>query len=119
MKLTHMTLIALLGATLTAPVFAQPGPGMGGGMGGGMGPGKGGGRFAFGSDNTVGWALMTQEERNEHRQKMWSFKSYDECKAYQLEHHQAMEAKAKAQGKTIVPPRFNACDRMKARGVIQ
>lgn len=115
MKLTRMTLIALLSAALAAPVFAQPGSG----MGGGMGPGKGGGRFALGSDNTVGWALMTQEERNEHRQKMWSFKNYDECKAYQLEHHQAMEAKAKAQGKALVPPRFNACDRMKARGVIQ
>lgn len=115
MKFTQMSLIAVLAAALAAPVFAQPGPG----MGGGMGPGKGGGRFAIDNDNTVGWALMTQEERNAHRQKMWSFKSYDECKAYQLEHHQAMEAKAKAQGKTIVPPRFNACDRMKARGVIQ
>jgi len=115
MKFTQMSLIAVLAAALAAPVFAQPGPG----MGGGMGPGKGGGRFAIDNDNTVGWALMTQEERNVHRQKMWSFKSYDECKAYQLEHHQAMEAKAKAQGKTIVPPRFNACDRMKARGVIQ
>jgi hypothetical protein len=86
-------------------------------MGGGMGPG--GGRFAIDSNNTVGWALMTQEEHNAHRQKMWSFKSYDECKAYQLEHHQLMEARAKEKGKTIAPPRFNACDRMKARGVIQ
>lgn len=114
MKLTNLALIACLFA---APVFAQPGPGMGGGMGGGMGPG--GGRFAIGNDNTVGWALMTQEEHAAHRQKMWSFKNYDECKAYQLEHHRAMEARAKEQGKTIVPPRFNACDRMKARGVIQ
>lgn len=119
MKFTQMSLIAVLAAALAAPVLAQPGPGMGGGMGGGMGPGKGGGRFAIDNDNTVGWVLMTQEERNAHRQKMWSFKNYDECKAYQLEHHQAMEAKAKAQGKTIVPPRFNACDSMKARGVIQ
>lgn len=62
---------------------------------------------------------MTQEEHAAHRQKMWSFKSYDECKAYQLEHHQVMEARAKEQGKTIAPPRFNACDRMKARGVIK
>jgi hypothetical protein len=114
MKLTNFTLIALLAA---APAFAQLGPGMGGGMGGGMGPG--GGRFAIDSNNTVGWTLMTQEEHNAHRQKMWSFKSYDECKAYQLEHHQLMETRAKEKGKTIAPPRFNACDRMKARGVIQ
>lgn len=110
MKLTNLALVAYL---LAAPVFAQPGPGMGGGMG------PGGGRFAIGNDNTVGWALMTQEEHNAHRQKMWSFKNYDECKAYQLEHHQAMEARAKEQGKAIAPPRFNACDRMKARSVIK
>lgn len=114
MKLTNLALIALLAA---APAFAQPGPGMGGGMGGGMGPG--GGRFAIDNSNTVGWALMTQEEHTAHRQKMWSFKNYDECKAYQLEHHQMMEMRAKEKGKTIAPPRFNACDRMKARGVIQ
>jgi hypothetical protein len=113
MKLKNLALIALL---VAAPAFAQPGPGMGGGMGPG---GGGGGRFAIDNNNTVGWALMTQEERNTHRQKMWSFKSYDECKAYQLEHHQTMEARAKEKGKAIVPPRFNACDRMKARGAIQ
>lgn len=109
MKRTNLALIALLAA---APAFAQPGPGMGGGMG------PGGGRFAFDNDNTVGWALMTQEERNAHRQKMWSFKTYDECKAYQLEHHQTMEARAKEKGQAIVPPRMNACDRMKARGTL-
>ena len=121
MKLKHITLIALLGAAIAAPTFAQPGPGMGGmgGMGmGGMGPGKGA-RFALNKDNTPGWALMTAEERTAHQQKMWSFKTYDECKAYQEEHHKAMEAKAKEQGKTLPAPRNNACDRMKARGVIK
>lgn len=110
MKLTNLTLIALLAA---APTYAQPGPGMGGGMG------PGGGRFAIDNANTVGWALMTQEEHAVHRQKMWSFKNYDECKAYQLEHHRAMEARAQEQGKTIAPPRMNACERMKARGILQ
>lgn len=120
MKLYKMTLIALFSAALAGTAFAQPGLGMGGGMGGGMGPGMGGGgRYAIGQDNTVGWALMTQEEHQAHRQKMWSFKNYDECKAYQLEHHQAMEARAKEQGKTIAPPRMNACDRMKARGMLK
>lgn len=110
MKLVQLGLIALFGVVLSAPAFAQPGPGMGQGKGG---------RFAIDNNNTVGWMLMNQEERNAHRQKMWSFKNYDECKAYQLEHHQMMEMRAKEKGKTIVPPRFNACDRMKARGVIQ
>jgi hypothetical protein len=118
MKLKYITLIALLGAAVAAPTLAQPGPGMGGMGMGGMGPGQGS-RFAFNKDNTTGWALMTTEERTAHRQKMWSFKTYDECKAYQDEHHKAMEAKAKEQGKTLPAPRNNACDRMKAHGVIK
>ena len=119
MKLTHITLIALLGAAVAAPSFAQPGPGMGGMGGMGMGgPGKGAG-FAFNKDNTTGWALMTADERTAHRQKMWSARSYEECKAYQDEHHKAMEAKAKELGKTLPAPRSNACDRMKARGLFK
>jgi len=110
MKLTNLALITLLAAT---PAFAQPGPGMGGGMG------PGGGRIAFDSENTVGWTLMTQEERNAHHQKMWSFKNYDECKAYQLEHHQTMETRAREKGQAIVPPRMDACDRMRARGTLK
>ena len=121
MKTTQMTMIALLSAALVAPVIAQPGPGMGGmgGMGmGGMGPGKGG-RYALNQGNTPGWSLMSPEERTAHRDKMWSFKTYDECKTYQAEHHKAMEAKAKEQGKTLPAPRANACDRMKARGQLK
>ena len=122
MKTSKLTMIALLAALLAAPAFAQPGPGMGGmgGMGpgmGGMGPGKG--RMAFNQGNTPGWSLMTAEERTAHQQKMWSFKTFDECKAYQGEHHTAMTAKAKEQGKTLPTPRANACDRMKARGQIK
>ncbi len=122
MKTSKLTMIALLGALLAAPAFAQSGPGMGGmgGMGpgmGGMGPGKG--RMAFNQGNTPGWSLMTAEERTAHQQKMWSFKTFDECKAYQAEHHTAMTAKAKEQGKTLPAPRANACDRMKARGQIK
>jgi hypothetical protein len=122
MKTSKLTMIALLAALLAAPAFAQPGSGMGGmgGMGpgmGGMGPGKG--RMAFNQGNTPGWSLMTAEERSAHQQKMWSFKTFDECKAYQAEHHTAMTAKAKEQGKTLPTPRANACDRMKARGQIK
>jgi hypothetical protein len=81
---------------------------------GGMGPGRG--MMVFNKGNTPGWSLMTPEERTAHQQKMWSFKTYDECKAYQAEHHTAMEAKAKEKGQTLPAPRANACDRMKARG---
>ena len=116
MKTTRVVLLAMLSAALVAPVFAQPGTGMGG-MGG-MGPGQGG-RMAFSQGNTPGWSLMSQEERTAHRDKMWSFKTYDECKTYLAEHHKSMEAKAKEQGKTLPTPRANACDRMKARGQVK
>jgi hypothetical protein len=85
------------------------------GAGAGMGPGKGM-RYNFNKDNTPGWALMSAEERTAHRDKMRAAKSYDECKAAQEEHHQAMEARAKEKGVTLPAPRYNGCDRMKARG---
>lgn len=72
--------------------------------------------MAFDQSNTPGWTLMSPDERNAHRNAMWSAKSYDECKALQADHHKAMEARAKEQGKTLPVPRANACDRMQARG---
>ncbi|MBI5109494.1 MAG: hypothetical protein HZA62_12170 [Rhodocyclales bacterium] len=107
MKTARTVLLGMLTVVLVAPAFAQPGPGMGG-----MGPG----RMAFSQGNTPGWSLMSQEERAAHREKMWSFKTYDECKVYQADHHKAMGAKAKDQGKTLPAPKANACDRMKAQG---
>jgi len=110
---------------------AQPGPGMGRGMGPGygqqgqdqgMGPGMGRGRghgFAFNNNNTRGWSLMTPEERLAHRNRMFSAKTYDECKVIQSEQHKTMTERAKAQGKTLPTPRGNACDRMKARGFLK
>ena len=125
-NLRRIALITLLGASIVAPVAAQPGggpgmgPGQGMGQGGGMGPGGPGGgramRFNFNKDNTPGWTLMSAEERAAHSSKMRGAKTYDECKAVQAEHHQAMEARAKEKGVTLPTPRANGCDRMKARG---
>jgi hypothetical protein len=100
----------LLAAALSATAVAQPGPG--------PGPRQGQG-FRFNQDNTPGWALMTQEERASHREKMMSMKSVDECKAYMDEHHALMEERAKEKGKNLPGPRNNACDRMKSRGLIK
>ena len=129
MKLTHIALLAVLGASLAAPVAAQPANGPGMGPGSGMGPGQGMGpgagiaprggkamRFNFNKDNTPGWSLMAAEERTAHSGKMRAAKTYDECKALQIEHHQAMEVRAKEKGVTLPAPRYNGCDRMKARG---
>ena len=117
MKLTYIALLAVLGASLAAPVAAQPGSGQGMGPGGGMGQGGGMGmQFDANKDNTWGYQLMSPEERNVHRDKMRATKTYDECKALQEDHHKAMEIRAKEKGKTLPAPGNNGCDRMKARG---
>ena len=139
--------IALLGAALASPAMAQMGmggggwgggPGMQGGMNGqggwyGMGPGGGRGMHGMGrggmgrgmgggmmaNQNAArGWQLMTPEERTAQQVKMREVKTYDECKAVQTEHRSTMEARAKEKGLSLFTPRGNACDNLKARGLI-
>src|SRR5512146_2728260 len=62
------------------------GPGMGGHMGGGMRAGPG---------YTVGWSMMTPQERREHRAKMMSFTSAKACRAYLEQHHRLMVERAR------------------------
>lgn len=124
MILKRFALIAVLGSALAMPVLAQTGPGAGAGAGagGGMGNGpcmKGGGGMRHNQGNTPGWSLMTSEEQTEWRSKMRSVKTYDECKQLQTEHRALIEARAKEKGVTLNQPRQNACDRMKAKGLIQ
>ncbi len=76
--------------------------------------------WAANKGNTEGWQFMTPAERTEHQAKMRSFKTYDECKAYQEEHHTQMEARVKEKGVTL--PAMGAhygCDNMKARGYLK
>lgn len=79
------------------------------------------GPWAANQGNTLGWQLMTQQERVEHQAKMRGFKTYDECKAYQAEHHVAMEARAKEKGVTLPTgkPGGYGCDNLKARGFLK
>ena len=66
-----------------------------------------------------GMALLTPEERTAHRDAMHSFKTVEECTAYMTQHQQLLQERAKAQGVAAPPgPRGNACERMKARGMI-
>jgi len=51
--------------------------------------------------NTRGWQFMTPQERLAHQARIRAFKSYDECRAYQVEHHRAMEARARTHGRPI------------------
>ncbi|QID19350.1 hypothetical protein G3580_18060 [Nitrogeniibacter mangrovi] len=59
--------------------------------------------------NTVGWQLMSPEERIEHQARIRSFTDYDACHAYQLEHHRLMEARAAERGLRLPSVRRDAC----------
>lgn len=102
-------------AAPAASAAAGPGPGMGrmgGGMGGmgGMGGGQGPRAAAqAGSDFTPGWALMSREERLEHRNRMRSMKTQEECRAYLAQHHEKMAARAQEKGVPMRGPRRDAC----------
>lgn len=104
-------------------VGAGPGPGAAAGCPGGYGPGAGPGYGRGGGygmrGGGQGMALLTPEERTAHRDAMHSFKTVEECTAYMTQHQQLLQERAKAQGVAVPPgPRGNACERMKARGMI-
>ncbi len=70
--------------------------------------------FAFGpwrasEDNTRGWQFMSPEERIEHQTRVRGFRKYDECHAYQLEHHRLMVERARQQGVQIGEARRDIC----------
>lgn len=130
MKTLRMIVLATVIGISASAVLAQPGGGKGQGAGAGpmgagpaasapgmgTGMGQGGGRAAarWGSDFTPGWALMTQQERSEHRERMRSMKTYEECKTYQDQHHEQIAAKAKERGgKALAQPRRDACGGLK------
>jgi hypothetical protein len=67
-------------------------------------------RQCCGRNYTTGWSMMDSKERSEHREKMRSMKSYDECKAYVDEHRAKMVERAKEKGRTVpATPRRDAC----------
>ena len=111
-----------LGASL-ALAQAGPGPGPGpgprpqgpavGAPGQGPGPGQHAGRFGgaqWGQDFTPGWSLMTEAERNTHRERLRSMTSVEACQAYMAEHREKMAARAQQQGrKALGAARRDAC----------
>ena len=104
-------------ALLDGTALAQSGPGAEPTPGMGMGPGMRSGRgpsAQWGTDFTPGWSMMTRAERNEHRERMRSMKTYEECKTYIDQHHEQMAARAKEKGgKPLPQPRRDACARLK------
>jgi hypothetical protein len=57
-------------------------------------------------------SLMSEEERVARREKLQSFKTLAECDAYENQHQVEMEARAKAQHKTLSATGY-ACNRYK------
>ena len=57
--------------------------------------------------------MMTDDERVAHRKKLQSFKTLAECEAYDKQHQAEMEARAKAQHKTLRESTGAACNRYK------
>lgn len=69
--------------------------------------------------NTSGWYYMTPDERIEHQRRMRSFATYEECKAYQTEHHALMAARARQQGVELQPRPKSGCEQLQRRGKFQ
>ena len=59
--------------------------------------------------NTRGWQLMSPKERIEHQAKIRGFTRYDECHAYQVEHHRLMQERAVRQGLSLPGIRRDIC----------
>lgn len=65
----------------------------------GSGPGMG---MGMSDEATPGWSMMSESERDEHRSRMRSGMSADDCQRYMQEHHRKMTERAKERGTT--PP---------------
>jgi hypothetical protein len=86
----------------------------------GYGPGYGRGRMGGGYGPGGAGALMSDEEREAHRNAMHSFTTVEQCNAYWTDHRAQMTERAKAQGIEPGPgPRFSPCERMAARGFLK
>jgi hypothetical protein len=67
--------------------------------------------------NTSGWQFMSHKERLEHQSKIRSFRAYEPCHAYQIEHHQLMQARAKAQSAALRTDSRDICEHLRPRSV--
>lgn len=68
------------------------------------------------AENTRGWRFMTSSERIEHQARIRSFKTLDECRAYQAEHHRLMEQRARERGMALPGRGRDICEHLKPPG---
>jgi hypothetical protein len=69
--------------------------------------------------NTAGWQFMTPNERVEHQRRMRSFDRYEDCRAYQAEHHALMAERAQKAGVTLEQKANSGCEQLRSRGKLQ
>ena len=62
--------------------------------------------------NTRGWQLMTADERIEHQARIRGFTTYEECRSYQVAHHQLMEERARARGMALPQGGRDICEHL-------
>ena len=63
--------------------------------------------------NTRGWELMSPEERIEHLTRIRSFTTVEECRNYQVSHHQLMEERARQRGVALPGGGKDVCAHLK------
>lgn len=64
--------------------------------------------------NTRGWQLMTPEERIGHQTAIRGFKTLEQCRAYQAEHHQLMEERARQRDMALPGGGRDICGHLKS-----
>jgi len=74
------------------------------------------GPWRAGEGNTRGWDLMTTEERLAHQAKIRAFERYEDCHAYQVAHHRAMQERADRLGRTLGAERQDFCAHLQTAG---
>jgi len=63
--------------------------------------------------NTRGWELMSPEERIEHQTRIRGFTTLEECRRYQVSHHQLMEERARLRGVSLPGGGKDVCAHLK------
>ena len=63
-------------------------------------------------ENSRGWQFMSPEERLEHQARVRGFKTLDECRAYQQEHHRLMARRATEKGMALPSGGRDICEHL-------
>ena len=86
--------LTALGILVLAGTGCADGPG---GMGlRGQGP-------RMGPENTPGWHMMNQAERDQHHKRTLAVRTPEECRQIMDEHRRRMQERARARGMTMPP----------------